>query len=91
MPDFWNKSTLEPKRQHRWTLHLNGVGGLESYVVKKVDKPTFKINESEHDYFGHKFYYPGQVTWETVSVTLVDPIDPDSSKALYSVLQKSGY
>ena len=91
MADFWNKSSLEPKRQHRWTMHLNGVAGLESYVIKKVAKPSFTINESTHDYFGHKFYYPGQVSWETVEVTLVDPINPDASAALNQVLIASGY
>ena len=91
MPDFWNKSTLEPKRQHRWTLNINGLSGVESYIVKKTDKPSFTINETEHSYFGHKFYYPGQVTWETITVTLVDPIDPDTSAALYNALAQSGY
>ena len=90
MPDFWNKSSLEPKRQHRWTLHLHN-SGVPTYVVKKVDKPSFKINESVHDYFGHKFYYPGAVEWNTVTVTLVDPVDPDTSKDLQALLQRSGY
>ena len=87
---FWNSSELEPKRQHRWLVYLNGAN-IPSYVAKKVDKPSFTINETEHKYFGHSFFYPGHVTWETVTLTLVDPIEPDTSKALMKILTNSGY
>ena len=89
MAKFWNSSALEPKRQHRWLLQLGK--GLESYAVKTTDKPSFTINESEHNFFGHKFFYPGQVSWNEISVTLVDPVDPDASGALHRALEMSGY
>ena len=89
MAKFWNSSALEPKRQHRWLLQLGK--GLESYAVKTTDKPSFTINESEHSFFGHKFYYPGVVTWNEITVTLVDPVDPDASGALSRALEMSGY
>tara|TARA_R110000744_G_scaffold179822_1_gene298809 strand:+ start:257 stop:772 length:516 start_codon:yes stop_codon:yes gene_type:complete len=87
---FWNSSTLEPKRSHRWLVYLNG-SNIPTYVAKKVDKPSFTINETEHKYFGHSFFYPGHVTWETISLTLVDPIEPDTSKTLMDILKDSGY
>jgi len=87
---FWNLSTLEPKRKHRWLLYLNN-SKIPSYAVKVTDKPSFTINETEHNFFGHKFYYPGQVAWNEISVTLVDPIHDDTSKALLTVLENSGY
>lgn len=90
MAEFWNSSTLEPKRQHRWLLTMRN-SQVPSYVVKVADKPGFSINETTHDYFGHKFYYPGQVEWSEISITLVDAIDPDSSKLLQNVLTNSGY
>tara|TARA_Y100000593_G_scaffold48500_1_gene91601 strand:- start:1710 stop:2243 length:534 start_codon:yes stop_codon:yes gene_type:complete len=86
---FWNSSQLEPKRQHRWLLQLGK--GLRSYTVKTTDKPSFTINESEHDFFGHKFFYPGAVSWNEISVTLVDPVDPDQSSALVQILENAGY
>jgi hypothetical protein len=89
MANFWNSSALEPKRQHRWLLGL--AKGLQPYTVKTTDKPSFTINESEHQYFGHKFYYPGTVSWNEISVTLVDPVDPDQSAALTQILENSGY
>ena len=90
MANFWNNSTLEPKRKHRWLVYLNN-SELPSYIAKKVDKPSFKVNEMEHKYFGHSFFYPGHVTWETITLTLVDPIEPDTSGALMNLLRAAGY
>jgi hypothetical protein len=64
---------------------------LESFVIKSVDKPGFSINETSHNFYGHYFYYPGQLSWDELSVTLVDPVDPDSSQALMKVLGRAGY
>ena len=91
---FWAESTLEPKRQHRWLLYILGTDSgskLPAYVVKKVDKPRIEVNETEHKFFGHSFFYPGHVTWQDVSVTLVDPINPDTSNRLYKAIQAAGY
>jgi len=71
-------------------VYLNGAN-IPSYVAKQVDKPSFTVNETEHKYFGHSFFYPGHVTWETISLTLVDPIDPDTSQELMSILRDAGY
>tara|TARA_R110000823_G_scaffold314972_2_gene445180 strand:+ start:312 stop:851 length:540 start_codon:yes stop_codon:yes gene_type:complete len=85
---FWADARLEPKRAHRWLLNLDGI---DAFVIKTVTKPSFSVSETAHSFFGHQFYYPGQVTWNTVAVTLVDPIDPDTSLMLYNKLRLSGY
>jgi hypothetical protein len=90
MADFWANSTLEPKRKHRFLLFFNNFD-LPQYVIKSTDKPSFEINTTTHNYFGHQFHYPGQVVWNTINVTLVDPVSPDSSTALNEILRKSGY
>ena len=86
--NFWADARLEPKRQHRWLLNLDGI---DAFVIKTVQKPSFSVSETTHQFFGHQFYYPGQVTWNTVAVTLVDPIYPDTSMMLYNKLRLSGY
>jgi len=97
---FWSDASLEPKRQHRWLLYVGGTPiagstqgtiGIPTYVVKRVTKPQFNISETVHSYFGHKFYYPGSVEWQTTSFTLVDPVEPDVSEKLYNALISSGY
>ena len=85
---FWNDKSLEPKRKHRWLMTISDI---PAFVIKTTNKPSFSINETEHNYFGHRFYYPGMVTWNEVTLTLVDPIDPDTSDRVLDVLRRSGY
>jgi hypothetical protein len=88
MAKFWTNTTLSPKRQHRWMLFIKDV---PAYFIKKVDKPSITINETEHKFFGHSFFYPGHVTWETIDVTLVDPVDPDAAFTVMNAIKKAGY
>lgn len=86
---FWSDAQGgEPKRAYRWILDVDGI---QAYTIKKVSKPSFTITESEHQFINHTYYYPGRVTWNTISFTLVDPINPDVSAALIKKIVDSGY
>jgi hypothetical protein len=87
---FWStpKNGEEPKRGFRFQL-LNG--NIPAYTIKKVSKPSFTVNESTHKYLNHTFYYPGSVEWETVSFTLVDPVNPDAAATLANIIREGGY
>jgi hypothetical protein len=85
---FWSQAALEPKRQFRFVLQL---GAFEQYVITKVNRPSFEVGESEHNYINHKFYYPGRVTWNDVSFSLVDAVQPDTTGILMKMLMASGY
>ncbi len=86
--NFWSNAALEPKRQFRFLLQLSP---LESYVITKVNRPSFEIGESEHKFINHTFYYPGRVTWNEVTFSLVDAVLPDSTGILMKMLMASGY
>ena len=85
---FWASGHVEPKRSYRFLLQVNGI---ESWVITKVKRPAFKVGEISHDYINHKFWYPGRVEWDPVTVTLVDAITFDSTGALMTMLMASGY
>ena len=87
---FWTDSTLEPKRSHRFLLFLPN-SSIPEFVIKSVDKPGFSINETSHNFYGHYFYYPGQLSWDSINVTLVDPVKPDSSNKITKMLRRAGY
>ena len=91
---FWSDTQVaDPKRQHRWIVDISApeVSQYISYVCKSVAKPKITIGEAEHKFINHTFYYPGGVTYDPVTITLVDPANPHSSQALYDLLQISGY
>ena len=90
----WANSNLVPKRAHRFILSIqggNGAGALEEWVVSKVSRPSFSVSEVEHNFWDKKYYYPGRVAWDPCTVTLVDPLVPDTSATLMSYLMASGY
>lgn len=85
---FWSDASIEPKRKFRWLLSFRGV---PQWIMKKVGKPNFSLGEAEHNFLNYKFYYPGRVEWSEISMTLVDPVNPDASKTMLALLKQSGY
>jgi len=94
--DFGQDTTLkDPKRKFRFTVQFQGVnaaqGGALLWYAKTAAKPSFTIASSEHKYLNHTFYYPGSVTWNTISIAMVDPVDPDMTATLSDIIVQSGY
>lgn len=94
--DFGQDTTLkDPKRKFRFTVQFQGVnaaqGGALLWYAKTAAKPSFTIGSSEHKYLNHTFYYPGSVTWNTISIAMVDPVDPDMTATLSDIIVQSGY
>ncbi len=85
---FWSERTVEPKRKFRWLLYWSGV---PQFVVKSVKKPSYSVSTTQHQFLNYEFNYPGKVTWDPIDITIVDPVNPDSTKSLYKVLENSGY
>ena len=88
---FWSDADAgrrDPKRQFRWIL-LND--NIPMYTLKKVSKPSFTVQESTHKYINHTFYYPGRVEWNTISMTLADPVSPDGAATMVDIIRSGGY
>ena len=90
---FADKTLKDPKRKFRFIVQITSIGtdGGTLWYAKTATKPSFQIGAAEHSYLNHKFYYPGGVTWQDVSITLVDPVDPNIGMTLASIVELSGY
>ena len=81
---FWSNDFSaggeDPKRKYRWKVQFDGLGGGKdngiAWFAKTVGKPNFTVTESDHTFLNHKFYYPGRVEWQPVTLVLVDPVSP---------------
>ena len=96
MPIFWNSVNMDPKRQYRFYLRFPTTSTLmkvPQYVIKTVTKPKVTISSVPHTFLDHEFKFPGRVTWDPVTLTLVDPgsSEEDMAKALINQLGRSGY
>lgn len=94
---FWTKSGADlgrdPKRGFRFTVQIGNIkdnGGVMWYA-KTVDKPSFEISNTEHNYLNHKFNFPGRTTWSPVTVKLVDPTNPDMAATFTDIITAAGY
>lgn len=85
---FWNDKLLEPKRNFRWILKVDGV---DFYYIKEVARPSYEVTTAEHKYINHTFYFPGRVTYNPISFKLVDAASPDAAETLRQMLFAGGY
>ena len=94
---FWSDASItsqDPKRKFRFQVQLLGFAGTgqsATWYTKTVKKPSFQISEIDHSYLNHKFYYPGRTEWQTVDVTLVDPVSPDAASLTLGIISTAGY
>ena len=86
---FFASQTSDPKRGFRCLL---SIGGIPAYTIKTVSKPGVTVSTIEHQFLNHTFRYPGRTTWDSpISVTLVDPVDPDVARTLLNKIKNAGY
>ena len=98
MSIFWSSVNPDPKRQYRFVLLIPTPAdtkktAIPEFTIKTVTKPKVSISSVPHMFLDHEFKYPGRVTWDPVSVTLVDPggATQDMAFALMERLGLSGY
>jgi hypothetical protein len=88
MANFWSNYAVEPKRQHRWALYVNFA---PAWIITKVKKPSWSSEHKEHPFLNHFFKFPGRIKWNEVSLSLVDPVDPDAAASVWQAIVNSGY
>ena len=97
---FWNNTGRDPKRNFRFKVVITGLQGGAGLVwwAKKVSKPNFTVTESKHSFLNHTYYWPCRVEWQTVALTLVDPVDISDEagndgtvRKLNSLFESTGY
>ena len=83
---FWTQPDASPTRQFRFKV-TNGSGTW--WWVSSCSKPSYEVSSEEYKLINHKFKYPGVVTWQDVTISMVDT--NDNTKALYQSLVFGGY
>ena len=91
MANFWTSPNRDPKRAYRFLVNLAAFEGGAQWYAKSATKPKFTVSNQEHKYINHTFNYPGRVTWDPVTITIVDPVDPNAARQAAELLQASGY
>ena len=68
---------FEPKRQFRWVFAIEGI---DAFLMKTASRPTFSTEGIEVPFINSVRYLAGKTTFDTVDVTLHDPIAPSGAQ-----------
>jgi len=84
MPELLDPSEImftpfEPKTKNRFIMYIEGV---PAYLIKTAGRPQITFEEIELDHINVKRYVKGKGAWDTLEVTLYDPIVPSGAQAV---------
>ena len=70
---------FEPKTKNRFIMYIDGI---PAYLVKIANRPTITFEEIVLEHINVKRYVKGKGAWETLEVTLYDPVVPSGAQAV---------
>ena len=84
MADFIDPNEMfftpfEPKLSNRFIMNIEGI---PAFLVKTTGRPNITLNEVALDHINVKRYVKGKAEWQTLTVTLYDPIVPSGAQAV---------
>ncbi len=86
---FWSTADIEPIRQFRFLVSNSSNGEAVWYWAKTVSKPSFEVSSTEHQLVNHKFKYPSILTWNDITMTIVDT--GEKTQGLLEQIINTGY
>ncbi len=70
---------FEPKLKNRYIMQIDGV---PAYLIKTANRPNIEFEEVTLEHMNVKRYVKGKATWQSIAVTLYDPIVPSGAQAV---------
>jgi hypothetical protein len=84
MADLLNANEIfqtmyEPKVMNRFYLYIDGI---QSYMLRKADRPKLTQERKPIDYINQQRYYKGKSIWEPITMELMDPVVPSAAQSV---------
>ena len=70
---------FEPKTQNRFIMYIEGI---PAFTIKAMNRPSIQFDEVILEHINVKRYVKGKAEWQTLTVTLYDPIVPSGAQAV---------
>jgi len=70
---------FEPKTQNRFVFNIDGI---PAYTIKAANRPTITFEEIALSHMNVKRYIKGRGEWQTLDITLYDPIVPSAAQSV---------
>ena len=68
---------VEISAELRWVFAIEGI---DAFLMKSAARPSVSIGEQTLEFINSKRYLAGKLSYETISVTLYDPIAPSGAQ-----------
>lgn len=72
----------EPLRKNRFLVRFPSDLGIQEWWVQSASRPTINMGATEIPFLNTSTWVVGRYTWDTISITLRDPIGPSASQAV---------
>ena len=69
---------FEPKLKNRFVMSIDCI---PAYLIKTANRPTISFEEVELNHMNIKRFVKGIATWETIEITMYDPVVPSAAQA----------
>ena len=69
----------EPKLKNRYIMEI---GGISAFVIKTAQRPQITFDEVTLEHMNITKYVKGKGRWQTLQITLYDPIVPSAASAV---------
>tara|TARA_Y100000361_G_scaffold38802_1_gene33262 strand:+ start:773 stop:1261 length:489 start_codon:yes stop_codon:yes gene_type:complete len=70
---------FEPKLKNRFIMRIDGI---PAYMIKAINRPQIDFDEVVLEHMNVTRYIKGKGRWQTMDITLYDPIVPSASQAV---------
>ena len=70
---------FEPKLKNRYIMLIDGI---PAYLIKTANRPSITFEEVELNHMNVKRWVKGKATWESLEITLYDPVVPSAAQAV---------
>ena len=58
------------------------IDGIPAYLIKTANRPSITFEEVTLEHMNVKRYVKGKASWETIEITLYDPVVPSGAQAV---------
>jgi len=70
-------TNFEPKMKNRYIMEIDGI---QSYLIKAANRPSINFETVTLDHINIKRKLQGKGEWQTLDITLYDPIVPSGAQ-----------
>jgi len=69
---------FEPKLKNRFVMSIDGI---PAYLIKTAARPSIEFEEVELNHMNVKRYVKGKATWQSIEISMYDPVVPSAAQA----------